>query len=120
MYISPTPNERLVLWRRRKRFSKEQAAQIFETSLKTINKWERGSEYVGLPKVDLCFIRPYERCFLIRKRNEIKIETLALTLNINKVTLGKWEKGLGNWPKLADFYKAAGWKIDNEDYRHYL
>jgi DNA-binding transcriptional regulator YiaG len=109
-----------MLWRRRKHFTKQHAARIFEVSTKTIRLWETGEKFTDIPRVDLKFIRPYERCFLLRERNGIARGELAITLGVDKSTLVLWEQGQGNWSKLADFYKAAGWKIDNKDYRHYL
>lgn len=114
-YLSPTPGERLILWRRRKNFTQRQAAKIFEISPHIVSMWEQGTKH-NAPYIELYVIREYERCFLVRYRNQLPIKVMATTLGVSSILFSRWERGIGRFEKLIDYYESLGWKIDNKHY----
>ena len=114
-HISPTPGERLLIWRRRNGTSIPEACTIFETSKTIIKKWEQGERH-DVPYVELYMLQAWERCFLVRYRNRISLVTMAITMGVHRDTITHWERGRKDWTKLADYWQSAGWKINNKYY----
>lgn len=98
-----TTSERLILYRRRKKWTQTQSAHHFSVSRTKYQQWEHGNT-IG-PRVTVSNVKPLELYYLYRIREGWNQIILAKKLRCSRWWLIQMETGLIPHIKLANFWE---------------
>lgn len=104
--LKPTPGESLLLWRRRKGMNQVDAAAHFEIPLEHLRAIEAGRG-LRAPRIHLGTLRPYEVCYLLRRRvtPELTQRALAQRLGLTRLWVIQMEGGVAPCDRLVKYWK---------------
>ena len=99
-----TPGERLLIYRRRRDESQEQAARRLNITRNVYGRLERDCEdwQIHLPKMRELQI--HEKCLLVRRRNRKTQEEIAAEIGVTRFWMNQMETGKGSCDCLAEFW----------------
>lgn len=105
-----TRGERMLVSRRRKAESQIDAAARYNVSLYAYRQWE--TEALECPHaLSIGKLKPFEQCFLLRRRKGVTAGTLARKLGLSRWWLCQMERGDVDAARLVKFWRGdqGGW-----------
>lgn len=106
-----TPGEQITIWRRRENLSQRDISLLLGVPLADVPKfeqdqlsWDAAKFPVVMPYEQLLPIRPYETCFLMRKRANMQQKELAQLLGVSRYWLNIMERGKAECSQLIQFW----------------
>ena len=104
--LSPTPAEKLLIWRKREGLNQVQAANVKEVHVDLYRAWERGQKTKGCPVFSLKNgIARHEACVLLRRRNKMTQAEVAKAIGVRRNWIIRMEEGKGQYERLCDFWE---------------
>lgn len=108
-----TPQEMLLLWRRRKQWNQKKAAEHYNVPYVTYNFAESGkAKNFKYKKMNLLPLKDHEKCFILRRRAGKTQEEIATQIGCGVYWLRLQELGKVKAPKLV-----AHWGIQKQNKR---
>jgi len=102
-----TEAERFLVYRRRRGFNQDKAAKQAGVRSHIVVKWENGT--LAIPKSKrpkLGALKPYEKCFVLRRRKGISQEKLGAMIGRCRAWVALMETGQEPYGELAKFWKV--------------
>lgn len=91
--ITPTPQENLYIWRRRKNMNQVEAADALGVTVDRYRAWETGEVTTAVPYRNAGKLSIPEKCVLLRRRAGLTQREIAETLGCTRLWVNHMEKG---------------------------
>lgn len=99
--------ESLLLWRRRVGRNQVEAAAYFGATVDHYRSWEAGEHPSKPPRLALGALRPYETCYLLRRRRGVTQESLAKAIGCTRLWVIRMEDGSAPCNRLVAYWKSV-------------
>ena len=97
-------SERLIIDRRRRGLTQEQAAQAWGFSEWHYRMLEAGKRERSCPRIRIGKLKPHEAAFTLRRREGLKRTELAVKVGVSCWWLTQMERGRVNPKRLIEFW----------------
>jgi len=101
--IKPTKAESLILNRRRMRLNQHEAALRLGLTYDEYRSWEEPGSERG-PRQNLGVIKPYEVCYLLRRRSGKTQKEIAKAIGMSRLWVLRMEAGQAPVERLREYW----------------